>query len=234
MKLMNLLQSQGYGSRRECEIMIKRAKVMVGEEVVKNPKLDINPQEERVLVDRQKVTYRERVVIALNKPAGYECTHNSQAHREVFDLLTDLLNNRKTEPAGRLDADTTGLLILSDDGKLLHQLTSPKKEVQKIYRVTAKHAISDEMLDQLKNGVVLRDDSTPVTASLVEKVEENVLDLGITSGRYHQVKRMIAAVGNRVEKLHRSHIGSLSLEELDVPEGQFTFLSEDQVEKLLK
>jgi len=133
------------------------------------------------------------------------------------------------EPAGRLDEDTTGLLIMSDDGKLIHQLMSPKKEVMKIYRVTLKYSVSDELINLLRNGVVLHDDPVAVKAVLCEKVTENVIDLGITEGKYHQVKRMIAAASNRVEGLHRIQIGALNLDSLSIAEGTFIYLTEDQI-----
>lgn len=234
MKLVKIIQSQGYGSRKECEVLIKKGRISCNGAIEKNPKADIDPVNSKITVNRQRLTYRERVVIALNKPAGYECSHKPQAHKPIFDLLTQQLLNRKVEPAGRLDADTTGLIILSDDGKLLHQLSSPKKEVLKIYRVTLKHNITDEFIAALNEGVVLRDETTPSKAELLEKVSENEIDLGISSGKYHQVKRMVAAAGNRVEKLHREQIGSLILKDLTIPEGQFLFLTEEQISEFLK
>ncbi len=232
MKLLKILQSQGFGSRKECELLLKKGRVAIDGNVEKAPKLEVDPNTVKITVNRQRIVYRERVVIAMNKPSGYECSHNPQAHKPLFDLLTPHLINRKVEPAGRLDADTTGLIILSDDGKLLHKLSSPKKEILKIYRVTVKHDVTEEMLTALRDGVVLRDDPDAVRAEVLEQVSDKVINLGISSGRYHQVKRMVAASGNRVEKLHRFSIGSLNLDEIDIPEGQFIFLTEEDINKL--
>lgn len=234
MKLVKIIQSQGYGSRKECEGLIKKGRISCDGAIEKNPKADIDPINSKITVNRQRLIYRERVVIALNKPSGYECSHKPQAHKAIFELLTSQLINRKVEPAGRLDADTTGLIILSDDGKLLHQLSSPKKEVIKIYRVTLKHEAGEEFLNALNEGVLLRDETVPSKAEFLEQVSDNEIDLGISSGKYHQVKRMVAAAGNRVEKLHREQIGSLILKDLEIPEGQFLFLTEEQVSGLLK
>ncbi len=234
MKLVKILQSQGYGSRRECEITIRRKFVKVNDVVENNPKAEVNHLEAKVAVDGEIIEYYDRLVIALNKPAGYECSHKPQANKSLFDLFTDKMLNRKVEPAGRLDADTTGLLLLSDDGKLLHQLSSPKKKILKLYRVTVKHKIVDEFIELLKTGVVLRDDPTPVIADVVEKIDDTTVDLGITSGKYHQVKRMVAAAHNRVEGLHRLQIGELTLESLNIPEGEFEFLDEETIQGLLK
>jgi 16S rRNA pseudouridine516 synthase len=115
------------------------------------------------------------------------------------------------QAVGRLDQDTTGLLLLSDDGQFIHRMSSPKKHVPKVYRVTTKHPITQAMVDKLLAGVVLDDDPKPVKAAACVQVSELVLDLTLTEGKYHQVKRMLAAVGNRVEGLHRWKIGGLEL-----------------------
>lgn len=232
MKLVKIIQSQGYGSRKECEALIKKGRISCNGEVEKSPKAEVDPLNSKITVNRQRLVYRERVVIAMNKPAGYECSHKPQAHRAIFELLTSQLINRKVEPAGRLDADTTGLIILSDDGQLLHQLSSPKKEVMKTYRVTLKHDAEESFLTALREGVLLRDETVPSKAELLEQISPKEINLGITSGKYHQVKRMVSAAGNRVEKLHREQIGSLVLSDLEIPEGQFLFLTEEQVAEL--
>jgi 16S rRNA pseudouridine516 synthase len=112
---------------------------------------------------------------------------------------------------GRLDQDTTGLLLLTDDGALLHRLTSPKHHVAKVYEVTLKHEVAATLLNQLLEGVLLKDDPRPVQAAACKATGSHTLQLTLTDGRYHQVKRMVAAAGNRVEALHRSAVGALAL-----------------------
>jgi len=126
---------------------------------------------------------------------------------------------------GRLDQDTTGLLLMTDDGPLLHKLTSPKHHVPKVYEVTVKHALDQQQIDKLLGGVVLDDDPAPVKAEQAEIISELHLRLTLTQGKYHQVKRMVAAVGNRVEALHRSAIGRLALPD-DLAPGQWRWLDD--------
>lgn len=232
MKLLKLLQSQGIGSRKEIELLIKKGEITVDGTINKNEKSDVDEKSAMISVANTPLIFRPRIVIALHKPAGYECSHKPQNHQSVFELLPKELLNRGTEPAGRLDEDTTGLLIFSDDGKLIHQLMSPKKEILKMYQVTLKHAVTQEFLAELKTGVVLHDDPAPVKAVLCEKVSEHVINLGITEGKYHQVKRMVAAASNRVERLHRTQIGSLNLDSLAIQEGTFIYLTDDQIKAL--
>ena len=125
---------------------------------------------------------------------------------------------------GRLDQDTTGLLILSDDGQFIHRMASPKHHVPKVYVVTTKHAVEDAAISALLSGVVLHDDPEPVRAVACLRVSDNAITLTLTEGKYHQVKRMLAAVGNRVEALHRAQMGGLALD-ADLAAGQWRWLT---------
>jgi len=135
------------------------------------------------------------------------------------------------QAVGRLDQDTTGLLILSDDGQFIHRMASPKHHVPKVYEVTTKHAVTEADVDALLHGVVLNDDPVPVAAAACERVTPTHLRLTLTEGKYHQVKRMIAAVGNRVEALHRAQMGGLVLDPVLMP-GQWRWLTADDLAKL--
>jgi 16S rRNA pseudouridine516 synthase len=135
------------------------------------------------------------------------------------------------QPVGRLDQDTTGLLLLSDDGAFLHRMTSPKHHVPKVYEVTTKHPIDARQVARLLEGVVLDDDPKPVRAAACEAMDECTLRLTLTEGKYHQVKRMLAAVGNRVEGLHRSRIGGLALP-ADLAPGQWRWLEPEDLDRL--
>jgi len=132
---------------------------------------------------------------------------------------------------GRLDQDTTGLLLLTDDGQFIHRMGSPKHHVPKVYEVTTKHPVAPAQLDKLLAGVVLDDDPKPVRAAAAEAVEPHHLRLTLTQGKYHQVKRMVAAAGNRVEALHRSRIGDLALPD-ELAAGQWRWLTAAEVEAL--
>jgi len=178
---------------------------------MEDPAEDLEPEGLVFHVSGQPWPYRARALIMLNKPAGYECSRAPRHHPSVLSLLPDPLRRRGVQPVGRLDEDTTGLLLLTDDGALIHRLTSPKHHVPKVYEVGCKHPVDDQQLDRLRQGVVLDDDPLPVQAAAVLQTGSHQLQLTLVAGKYHQVKRMVAAVSNRVESLHRSAFGRWSL-----------------------
>lgn len=185
--------------------------VLINGVVHDDPDEDL-PTEGLVLtVDGQAWPYREKALIALHKPAGYECSMKPRHHPSVMSLLPAPLRTRGLQPVGRLDADTTGLLLLTDDGGLIHRLTSPRKHVPKVYEVITRHPVDQGQLQALREGVVLDDDPAPVRAVAAEGTGQRSLRLTLAEGRYHQVKRMVAAVGNRCDALHRSRFGALEL-----------------------
>ena len=174
----------------------------------------------------------------LHKPTATECSQKPSAYPSIYTLLPAALRQRPSKTAiqgvqavGRLDQDTTGLLLLSDDGQFIHRMSSPKKQVPKVYRVDLKHSVTLAQVQQLLAGVVLDDDPQPVKAHACEIVDLCTIDLTLTQGKYHQVKRMVAAVGNRVERLHRWRIGSLKLPS-DLLPGQWRWLSPQDLGKL--
>jgi 16S rRNA pseudouridine516 synthase len=212
MRLSQILFSQGFGARRECEGLIAHGLVKVAGEVVDDPQAEFDVSAGLDFeVEGLPWAYHERALVMLHKPAGYECSLKPSAWPGVHTLLPLPLRRRGVQPVGRLDQDTTGLLLLTDDGPLLHKLTSPKHHVPKVYEVTAKHPITQQQIDRLLAGVVLDDDPRPVKADAAELTGETTLRLTLIQGKYHQVKRMLAAVGNRCERLHRSRIGGLVL-----------------------
>ncbi|WP_157269765.1 pseudouridine synthase [Azohydromonas aeria] len=214
MRLAQILFSQGFGTRRECAGLIHSELVTVDGQVVDDPDADF-PTEGLVFTVRgEPWRFFDKALVLLHKPAGYECSMKPRHHPSVMSLLPTPLRNRGVQPVGRLDEDTTGFLLLTDDGTLLHKLTSPKHHVPKVYEVTMKHPVDEQQVQRLLAGVVLDDDPAPVRAAACEATGERSLRLTLTEGKYHQVKRMGAAVSNRVEALHRSAMGSLTLEGL--------------------
>jgi len=211
MEIARLLFTQGFGSRRECQALCRSGRVRVDAQVVDNPGLTVDPRGLTLEVDGRSWPVHDKVLLMLHKPAGVECSRSPSHHGSVLDLLPEPLRRRGVQPVGRLDVDTTGLLLLTDDGALLHRLTSPRHHVRKTYEVTTRHPVDDTQLQSLRDGVVLRDDPSPVRALAAERTGSHALRLTIDEGRYHQVKRMVAAAGNRVEALHRSAFGLLQL-----------------------
>ncbi|ATZ63522.1 rRNA pseudouridine synthase [Acinetobacter bereziniae] len=227
MFLEKMLQSQGFGSRKHCQQLIKNGAIQIQNEVISDPKFKLDLDHLEFSVYQQTFQYREQVYIALNKPQNYECSHQSTHHFSVFDLFDDVLMNRGLQSVGRLDQDTTGLLLFTDDGQFLQALTHPKKHVPKVYQIQTVDPITDEQIQQLEQGVELRNEKGLFAATDVQRLAEHALKITVHQGVYHQVKRMLAAVGNKVERLHRAQVGQLVLN--DLPEGEWLYLNEAQV-----
>ena len=228
MFLEKMLQSQGFGSRKHCQQLIKNGAIAIQGEVITNAKHKLDLNNLSFSVYGESFDYREKVYIALNKPQDYECSHQATHHFSVFDLFDDVLMNRGLQCVGRLDQDTSGLLLLTDDGQFLQALTHPKKHVAKVYQMQTTDPVTEQQIQQLQQGVELRNESGVFAATDVIQLAENELRLTIHQGVYHQVKRMLAAVGNKVERLHRQQIGALALPELE--QGKWIYLTEQQVE----
>jgi 16S rRNA pseudouridine516 synthase len=215
----DLLFTQGFGTRRECAALVANGRLEIeGLGVVDDLDRALDVEREiRVRVDGgARWPYRERALVALHKPAGHECSLKPRHHPSVYALLPVPLRRRAVQAIGRLDEDTTGLLLFTDDGALLHRLTSPKHHVPKVYEVTCRHAVDAGQVERLRSGVLLHDENETVRASACEATGERTLRLTLTEGKYHQVKRMVAAAGNRVEALHRSQFGGVLLGTLEV------------------
>ncbi|AZM37981.1 pseudouridine synthase [Acinetobacter sp. WCHA39] len=226
MLLEKILQSQGFGSRKYCQQIIKNGSVQIEGQVCENPKQNINTDQLCFQVFGEEYQYREHLYIVLNKPKGYECSHQATHHKSVFSLLPEILIHRGIQCVGRLDQDTTGLLLLTDDGQYLQALTNPRKHVPKVYHVTTADPISAEQLIALEQGVELRNEKGIYAATNLQLFSTHQLTMTIHQGVYHQVKRMLAAVGNKVELLHRQQIGLLELPEL--PKGEWIYLTSSQ------
>ena len=236
MQLDDMLFSQGFGTRRVCAGLVQQGHVRLdGVPVTDATHWIDEPKALSFRVMNEAWTYHSRAYVVLNKPLGVECSQKPSAWPSVYSLLPAPLRQRpasnKTigvQGIGRLDQDTTGLLLLSDDGVLIHRMASPKHHVPKLYAVTCEQALTSEQLERLLAGVVLNDDPKPVRAAAVEQTADNALNLTLTEGKYHQVKRMLAAVGNTVVGLHRYQIGQFRLP-ADLASGAWRFLTEDEL-----
>ncbi len=228
MRLEQILFTQGFGTRHECRGLIVNGHVTINQTVVEDPQSDFDVNGLVFSVDGVNWPYVEKAIIAMNKPTGYECSRKPLHHPSVLSLLPAPLRNRGVQPVGRLDEDTTGLLILTDDGALIHRLTHPKKHVSKIYRVTAKHAMTQEMFGRLLEGVMLDGEREKVAADDLVQMDDYVFEMQITQGKYHQVKRMVAAVGNRVSALHRVALGNYHLPD-DLTVSKWRFIRREEL-----
>lgn len=240
--VFSLLRSQEFGGRRECLEMLKAGAVEwahddgTGEAVDPADLAWTTATDPDTMVDTAGLWLRfngldlpvlPALYIALHKPANVECSRTPDAHASVFDFFPEPFLKRGLQPVGRLDADTTGLLLLTDDGLFNHAVIAPRRKLPKTYRVGLKHPLTDGQIAALEQGVVLRDDPAPTLPAIVRRIAEREADIVITEGRYHQIKRMCAAAGNRVESIHRSAVGPMELG--DLPEGEWRFLTEIEI-----
>jgi len=236
--LEDILYSQGFGTRRACAQRILAGAVQVEGAPATDPQATYCPQGLQFQVDGEGWQFRERAYLMLHKPAGTECSHKPKSWPSVYSLLPSPLRLRPQKGAvdgvqavGRLDQDTTGLLLLTDDGPLIHRLNSPRHHVPKVYEVRTLEPVDARQIQRLLDGVVLDDDPQPVRAAACTASGSHAVQLTLTQGKYHQVKRMLAAVGNAVAGLHRSRVGTLALPE-DLAPGQFRWLSDAEVTQL--
>ncbi len=243
MQLQDILYSQGFGTRRVCAGLVQQGHVKVEGAPCTDPSQDFEESGLTFTVQGNEWPFHDRAYIMLHKPAGTECSQKPSTWPSIYTLLPSPLRLRPQKSAvqgvqavGRLDQDTTGLLLLTDDGKFIHRMSSPRHHVPKVYEVTTKHPIDEDQVRKLLEGVVLDDDPKPVRAAACERIGEpgiasHHLRLTLTEGKYHQVKRMLAAVGNRVEGLHRSRIGSLELPP-DLAPGKWRWLGAEDLARI--
>jgi 16S rRNA pseudouridine516 synthase len=231
--LERILHSQGFGSRKACRILVRHHEVMVNGEECDDPFAEFETENIAFTVHGERWEFREKAYLMLHKPSGYECSHKPQHHPSIFSLLPAPLVERGVQAIGRLDEDTTGLLLLSDDGTFIHRMSSPKWKVPKVYEVTTKHPVDEAQVGKLLQGVQLVDEPAPIAALNCEQISDNIMHLTLAEGKYHQVKRMVAAISNRVEGLKRIQIGELKLPE-DLKPGEWRWLDENNLATLTR
>jgi len=233
LSLDRILQSQGFGSRKYCRQLIADGEVSAGGVVLTDYRASLDTAGLVLTVFGEEWAYREHVYIALNKPANFECSRKPSHHPGVLTLLPEQMSWRDVQPVGRLDHDTTGLLLMSDDGAFIHAQSSPRRHVPKLYVATTHDPVTPELIDQLLGGVKLHDEPAPLAAVTCRMLDAHRLEIVLEQGKYHQVKRMLAAAGNHCSALCRTAIGGLTLEALDLAEGEWCYLEQPQLELLV-
>jgi len=227
--LERILQSQGFGTRKWCAELIADGEVSYAGQVIRDNRAVLETGGLEFIVYGEKWTYREHVYIALNKPANFECSRKASHHPGVLTILPEQFTRRDVQPVGRLDHDTTGLLLMSDDGPFIHKQSSPKHHVPKIYVATTHDPVTPELVAKLLAGVKLHDEPAPLAAVTCRKVDTHQIEIVLEQGKYHQVKRMLAAAGNHCVALCRTQIGQLKLAELGLAEGEWCYLDAAQL-----
>lgn len=233
MRIDKLLANSGYGSRKEVKQLLKKGQVTVNGVEVKQPKEHVDPTLDAVEVLGEKLHYQEFVYFMLNKPPGVVSATEDMRDETVIDLLELADQVRSPFPVGRLDKDTEGLLLLTNDGKLAHQLLSPKKDVGKRYYATVRGEVSEADIAAFKQGVILDDgyQTKPADLTIIESGETSTIELVISEGKFHQVKRMFESVGKQVVYLKRLKMGELELDP-SLELGEYRELTENELSYL--
>lgn len=233
MRIDKILSNMGYGSRKEVKALLKQGVVKVGDNIVKSPKEHVDIENEVVTVNGDVVEYKEFVYIMMNKPPGVISATEDSEHETVIGLLEyeDIIFD--PFPVGRLDKDTEGLLLITNDGHLAHQLLSPKKHVPKKYYATIDGVVTEDDIKAFEKGVILDDgyETKPGYLTILMSGEESEIELVIMEGKFHQVKRMFESVGKKVTYLKRLEMGPLKLDE-DLELGEYRELTEEEIELL--
>lgn len=229
MRLDKMLAHMGYGSRKDVKKIIKSKMVMINDIIITKDDYKVNTKEDRIIVFNELVNYLDEVYIMLNKPDGVVSATYDDINKTVIDLV-DKYRNYKIFPVGRLDIDTTGLLLITNNGKIAYNMLSPKKHVDKTYLVSFEGTFKNEYYKSFENGIIL-DDGYKTLPSKIQMIDDNRCYLTIKEGKYHQVKRMFEALNMNVVALKRITFGPLTLDE-NLKEGEYRLLDNKEIEKI--
>ncbi len=227
LRLDKILADMGVGSRREIKALIRNGRVAVNGDVAVSGDIKLEAEKARISVDGVTVEYKQFRYVMLNKPAGYVCASEDRRERTVMELLDAQLRRQGLFSVGRLDKDTEGLLILTNDGDYAHRVISPKSNISKRYYAKVEGILDKSDSEKMREGLVLADGTKCLPAEL-EILSENECVISVSEGKYHQVKRMLASRGKRVLYLKRLSIGGLSLDEKLDP-GRWRDLAEEEI-----
>ncbi|KXG08838.1 Ribosomal small subunit pseudouridine synthase A [Anoxybacillus sp. P3H1B] len=233
LRIDKMLANMGYGTRKEVKKLLKSGVVKMDGVIVKDPKTQVNPETQIVTVWGEEVEYKEFVYLMMNKPPGVISATEDDMEETVVDLLEEEDQIFAPFPVGRLDKDTEGLLLLTNDGQLAHQLLSPKKHVPKTYFAVIDGEVNEEDIAAFRRGVILDDgyETKPAELIILKPGTRSDVEVTITEGKFHQVKRMFQAVGKRVVYLKRIQMGPLALDP-SLALGEYRELTEEEIEML--
>lgn len=228
-RIDKIIASQGVYSRSEVKKLIQQKKIKVNGEIITSSNIKIDTANAKILIDNEALTIKEHIYLMLNKPEGYVSATRDGKDKTVLDLVPDEYKSREVFPAGRLDKNTTGLMIITDDGQMAHNILAPKKHISKKYEVTIDIPVTEEMRNGFKDGVELIDGKCKRSDMVI--TGQYTAEVILTEGRYHQIKRMFGCYGAKVTKLHRTQMGKLELPK-DLAPGQTRELTPEELEKL--
>lgn len=233
-RLDKVISNMGYGTRKEVKLMTKRGEVTVNGDMVKDSSIHVNPYEDEIIVSGERVVYKKYVYLMMNKPPGVISATEDKIVETVIDILEYEDKIFKPAPVGRLDKDTEGLLLITNDGELNHKLLSPKNHVPKKYYADINGKVDENDIKEFEKGVVLDDGYKTLSSKLkvLESGEISKIEVIIYEGKYHQVKRMFEAIGKKVVYLKRLEMGPLKLDK-DLELGEYRDLTDEEVSMLL-
>lgn len=228
-RIDKIIASQGLYSRSDVKYLVNRKRVAIDGEVVRSSSQKADPEKNVITIDGKPLTVKKQIYLMLHKPKGYVSATEDKEHQTVLALVPPEWKGRDLFPAGRLDKDTTGLMIITDDGVLAHNILSPRKHVQKVYGVELDIPVTEEMQQGFAAGVELNDGLCKEAKLVI--TGEKTAEVTLKEGRYHQIKRMFGCYGAKVVELHRIAMGDLYLPD-DLAEGECRELTEEELKKL--
>lgn len=228
-RIDKIIASQGLYSRSDVKYLVSRKRVAIDGEVVRSSSQKADPEKNVITIDGKPLTVKKQIYLMLHKPKGYVSATEDKEHQTVLALVPPEWKGRDLFPAGRLDKDTTGLMIITDDGVLAHNILSPRKHVQKVYGVELDIPVTEEMQQGFAAGVELNDGVCKEAKLVI--TGEKTAEVTLKEGRYHQIKRMFGCYGAKVVELHRIAMGDLYLPD-DLAEGECRELTEEELKKL--
>lgn len=233
MRLDKLLANMGFGTRKDVKKLIKQKAVTVDEVVVKDVGLQVDPEKQAVVIFGERVTYEPMLYLLMNKPAGVISATEDNYDQTVIDLLESYHRHFEPFPVGRLDKDTEGFLLITNDGQLTHNLLSPKKHVPKVYYAKIAGEVKPEHIEMFQQGIIIDDgyQTKPAKLTILNSGVESEIELEISEGKFHQVKRMFKAIDTEVTYLKRLSMGPLQLGD-DLALGEYRELTEEEVLQL--
>ena len=228
-RIDKIISNQTGYSRKEVKELIRKKRITINGEIIFKSDIKVNTKYDKIKIDDEEIYIKKYVYLMLNKPKGYISATEDRSAATVLDLVPEEYKHRNLFPAGRLDKDTTGLMIITDDGDFAHNILSPNKHIKKIYNVTIDIPVTNEMIEGFKNGVMLNDGECK--SAVLERVGEYTAVVILTEGRYHQIKRMFGCFGAKVIELQRIGMGNFELP-LDLEIGQCREFTLEELKKV--
>lgn len=230
-RLDKVIVSQTNYSRKEVKELIKKKKIKVNNTIVLKSDLKINYEIDKITINDIELTIQKYVYLILNKPKGYVSATTDNTQKTILELVPEKYLHRNIFPVGRLDKDTTGLMIITDDGNFAHNILSPKKHVKKVYNVTLDIPVNEKMIKGFAEGIVLNDGKCKT--AILKTTGTYTAQVTLTEGRYHQIKRMFGCYGAKVVELHRAGIGNLILP-FELKPGECREITEKELEEIME